>query len=157
MSRYYDKKQLKVYNQKETLLVQITDLIDGDTVYCEQLQAQIRLVGIETFETTRGRRLQNQEFLTGITAEVIKAMGKMAMDCLNVALGNGLVWFEYAGIDKYCRYTGYLHTTEGKIEHKYKTNTNSGFDVGEYLIQHGYAYVERDSTFYKSAIYYTLS
>lgn len=156
MSRYFQKKPLKVFNQRETLLIQVTDLIDGDTVYSEQLNAQIRIVGIETFETVHCKRLYNQEFLTGIPAELIKALGKMAMEALNVALGNGKVWFQFEGIDKFSRYTAYLYSTENAKEGQHKNDSNTGHDIGEFLVQQGYAFVERNSNFAKASIYYDL-
>lgn len=154
MSRYFQKKPLKVYNPNETILIQVTDLIDGDTVYSEQLEAQIRLVGIETFETVNCTRLFNQEFLTGITGEIIKALGKMAMEALNVALGSGKVWFQFVGIDKYSRYTGHLYSPDFPLVTNHMTNKNKGFNIGEHLVQTGFAFVERNTKFKEAPKYY---
>lgn len=121
----------KVYDQSE-YLVSVVNVVDGDTMDIDWFRgvARLRIVGIDTFETSRNKKLREQVAQWGIGEDRGMELGRQAKEDVAQAVTGKLVRIKFASgeieRDSFGRLLAYVYV--------------DGVDLGLHLMSEGLAY-----------------
>ncbi len=131
---YYN--QWRTFGQSE-YTVRVLDVIDGDTIEIEWFGgvSRLRIVGIDTLETRRGKKIRQQAETWGLSEEEAHDLGIAAKHLAIDQLNNHMVTIRFPsgkiGRDTFGRLLAYVYI--------------DGTDFGQYLVQKGLAYTRSES------------
>lgn len=121
------------YNRKHTINVNITDIVDGDTVgiNLKQGRYKVRLTAIDCRESKDNHRVQKQMQDNNLTKEQVLEPGNLATTILKdkLAIAHNKGKLEIIGIDKYSRIVGYLYL---------KKNIFTYYSINDFMLTTGY-------------------
>jgi micrococcal nuclease len=121
----------KVYEASE-YLVQVVNVVDGDTLDIDWFRgvARLRIVGIDTFESRRGRKLKEQADEWGVTEDRGMELGRLATEVVQGAVTGKIIRIKFPSgdieRDAFGRLLAYVYV--------------DGVDLGLHLMANGLAY-----------------
>ena len=115
----------------DRLPAKVVKIVDGDTIKIEYtgLEENVRLIGIDTPESSKNSKAKKDAARSGQDIETIVAMGKAATNYVKsiVKLGTDIeIEFDVQSRDNYGRLLGYVYLQNGEM-------------VNEKIVQAGYA------------------
>lgn len=105
--------------------IDVLKVYDGDSILAkiDENIFRIRLIGIDCFEGTTGKRAQYQAKRYNLSENEVVRLGNIAGETLREELKNKNITFEFRGIDKYHRALGVLYADGVNINEKMLKNS----------------------------------
>ena len=119
-----------VFANDNLISVKLEKILDGDTirVQFDDNQFDIRLKGIDCYETNKRDRAYKQAYLDNLKIEEVIEKGQNSKKALETMYkkSNKKVSFEFKGVDYYGRVLGIVYFDNTNINEELKTNGNCG-------------------------------